>query len=257
MNKYDKTNIETMELLYGPGYLSMGGDAEVARIVAPVNVRGSCLLDVGCGMGGATITLSRDQGAEQVVGVDIDAGLLERANELVEAAGMADRVELMQVEPGPFAFADASFDIVYFTAVSCHIEDLSPFLHEIHRVVRPGGYVIGGEWFIQQDNAAYRAWDTMLRERGLNFYFVTRAQFIDAFESAGFDSVEFNDQSERTANLAAGYLAQSEGELRDTLVERMGQDGYRAHLEWTRIRAEGLRGGGSGYGHFVARRPLD
>ena len=257
MNKYDKTNVETMELLYGRGYLSMGGDAEVARIVSPINVRGSRLLDVGCGMGGAAITLVRDLGAEKVIGVDIDAGLLERAGELVDAAGLDDRIELIQVEPGPLAFADASFDIVYLTAVSCHLEDLAPFLREIHRVVRPGGYIVGGEWFIQQDNEAYRRWDDMLRERGLNFYFVTREQFIAPLVAAGFDHAEFNDQSERTAGLAAGYLERSQGELRDTFSERMGQEGYAAHLEWTRIRAEGLAHNGSGYGHFVARRPLD
>lgn len=256
-NRYDKSNIETMELLYGRGYLSMGGDAEVARIVAPINLRGSCLLDVGCGMGGAAITLARDHGADKVIGIDIDAGLLERAGELVEAAGLGDRVEVIQVEPGPLPFVSASFDIVYFTAVSCHIENLTPFLQEIRRVLRPGGYAVGGEWFIHQDNEAYRRWDKMLRDRGLNFYFLTRAQFIDAFEEAGYDSVEFDDQSGRTAELAAGYLAHTQGDLRETLVERMGQHGYAAHLEWTRIRAEGLARGGSGYGHFVARRPLD
>ena len=124
-------------------------------------------------------------------------------------------------------------------------------------MVRPGGYVVGGEWFIQQDNEAYRRWDEVLRRRGLNFYFVTRAQFIEAFEAVGFDNVEFDDQSTRTAELAAGYLELSREELRDTLTERMGQGGFDAHLEWTRIRAEGLALGGSGYGHFVARRPLD
>ena len=256
-NQYDQANIETMELLYGRGYLSMGGDSEVARIVAPINVRGSRLLDVGCGMGGAVITLARDHGAEQVVGIDIDSGLLGRAAELIEAAGLSDRIELIQVAPGPLIFANASFDIIYLTAVSCHIEDLVPFLREIRRVIRPGGYVVGGEWFLREDNEAYRRWEAMLRERGLHFYFVTRARFIDALGAAGFVNPAFDDQSARTAELAAGYLERSRGELRDTLIERMGQEGYAAHLEWTGVRAEGLTHGGSGYGHFFAARPLD
>ena len=37
-NQYTQRNIETMELLYGTGYLSMGGDDEVASIVAKVDV---------------------------------------------------------------------------------------------------------------------------------------------------------------------------------------------------------------------------
>ena len=40
-----------METLYGKGYLSMGGDDEVARIVSPVDLSGLKLLDLGCGIG--------------------------------------------------------------------------------------------------------------------------------------------------------------------------------------------------------------
>ena len=83
------------------------------------------------------------------------------------------------------------------------------------------------------------------------------ANTIEALEAAGFDKAEFKDQSRRTAALAEGYLERSQGELRETLDARMGEDGFAAHLEWTRVRAGGLADGGSGYGHFIARRPTD
>lgn len=244
-----------MEMLYGPGYLSMGGDEEVARIVSSLEVKDKSVLDIGCGMGGAAITLVRDHSATQVTGIDLDSGLLARAGELVDQAGLQDSIELLKIEPGPLPFGAAVFDLVYLTAVSCHIEDLVPFLEEIRRVIRPGGKLVGGEWFIQRENEAYRNWDDMLRERGLNFYFVTHAGFVEALVSAGYDRVAFIDQSARTAELASGYLARSQNELRDSLIERMGEVGFEAHLEWTRIRAEGLARSGSGYGHFVATNP--
>jgi 2-polyprenyl-3-methyl-5-hydroxy-6-metoxy-1,4-benzoquinol methylase len=50
-NQYNRRNIETMEMLYGTGYLSMGGDDEVANIVARVEVAGKDVLDIGCGLG--------------------------------------------------------------------------------------------------------------------------------------------------------------------------------------------------------------
>jgi 2-polyprenyl-3-methyl-5-hydroxy-6-metoxy-1,4-benzoquinol methylase len=56
-NQYNRRNIETMEMLYGTGYLSMGGDDEVANIVARVEVAGKDVLDIGCGLGGALIAL--------------------------------------------------------------------------------------------------------------------------------------------------------------------------------------------------------
>ena len=57
VNRYDPRNIETMELVYGTGYMSAGGDAEVARIVSGIKICDQQILDVGCGLGGAAISL--------------------------------------------------------------------------------------------------------------------------------------------------------------------------------------------------------
>lgn len=251
-NQYTQRNIETMELLYGTGYLSMGGDEEVASIVTPVDVAGKDVLDIGCGLGGALIALARNHAAGHVHGIDIDAGVLERATVLVNAAGLQDQISLTRFDPGPLPLADASFDLVLLTAVSCHIEDLVPFLSEIRRVIRPGGYLVGGEWFKRRDNEAYREWDELLRERGLNFYFVTSEELESAFTESGFEGTAIVDRSSAMAVLAQGYLNRVQQELQHRLLEVMGEDGYTALLEWTRIRANGLTQGGAGYGHFVA-----
>ena len=43
-NNYDKTNIATMEMIYGEGYLSAGGDEDVARILDGLDVSGKQVL---------------------------------------------------------------------------------------------------------------------------------------------------------------------------------------------------------------------
>ena len=58
VNRYDPRNIETMELVYGTGYMSAGGDAEVARILSGIKICDQQILDVGCGLGGASISVS-------------------------------------------------------------------------------------------------------------------------------------------------------------------------------------------------------
>ena len=251
-NQYTRRNIETMEMLYGTGYLSMGGDDEVANIVARVDVAGKDVLDIGCGLGGALIALTRDHHARHAHGIDIDAGVLERASALVSAAGLQERISLTRFEPGPLPLADANFDLVFLTAVSCHIQDLAPFFAEIRRVIRPGGQLVGGEWFRRLDNQAYREWDALLRERGLNFYFVTVDQFKAALLGSGFEEASIVDRSSAMASLAQGYLDRVQHELKDRLLDAMGEEEYSALLEWTRIRANGLARDGSGYGHFVA-----
>ena len=225
-NQYTRRNIETMEMLYGTGYLSMGGDNEVANIVARVDVAGKDVLDIGCGLGGALIALTRNHYARHAHGVDIDAGVLERANALVSTAGLQERISLTRFEPGPLPLADASFDLVFLTAVSCHIQDLAPFFTEIRRVIRPGGQLVGGEWFRHLDNQAYREWDELLRKRGLNFYFVTAEEFEASLLGSGFEVASLVDRSSAMAALAQGYLDRVQYELKDRLLDAMGKDDY-------------------------------
>ncbi|MCP4390257.1 MAG: SAM-dependent methyltransferase, partial [Gammaproteobacteria bacterium] len=75
-NQYSADNIETMELLYGTGYLSMGGDGEVGEIVSGIAVAGKEVLDIGCGLGGAVVALVSKHEAKHVLGIDIDDGVL-------------------------------------------------------------------------------------------------------------------------------------------------------------------------------------
>lgn len=241
-----------MEMFYGTGYLSMGGDEEVASIVARVAVEGKQVLDVGCGLGGAAIALASQHKAASVQGIDIDAGLLRRADALVKQGGLQHRISLTQFEPGPLPLPDAAFDLVFLTAVSCHIEELVPFLTEIKRVIRPGGCLVGGEWFKHCDNPAFRRWDDLLRERGLHFYFVTRDEFETALLESGFKQVSIANRNAEMTQLTQSYLERGASDLRQTLVESMGDQGYTHFMEWTRIRADGLALGGSGYGHFTA-----
>lgn len=254
-NRYNLSNINTMELVYGTGYLSMGGDEEVANIISMVEVKGKDILDVGCGLGGAAIALVGNHGAKSVQGIDIDIGVLLRATELVNQAGMQDRITLNQFDPGPLPLADNSCDLVFLTAVSCHVEDLEPFFTEILRVIRPGGSLVGGEWFKEADNDVYREWDELLRTRGLNFYFVTRSEFKRALTHSGFEKVSIANRNIPMLKLSQSYLQKSETELKPVLLDTMGEEGYESLVQWTRVRAKGLAGGGSGYGHFVACKP--
>ena len=254
VNRYDSRNIETMELVYGTGYMSAGGDAEVARIVSGIKICDQQILDVGCGLGGAAISLAKNHHARHVDAVDIDDDLIKRASELIETANLNDRITLKQINGGPLPYASNQFDVVYLTATSCHLQDLDGLFSEIYRVLRYGGWLVGGEWFKAANNIAYRDWDSLLRERGLNFYFVYRSCFEETLSKSGFGSVSVTDRTQATTDLARGYLERVKTELKDTLRTRLGNKELEAFLSWTRGRYEAFARGGMAYGHFRARK---
>ncbi|MFV2031645.1 MAG: class I SAM-dependent methyltransferase, partial [Gammaproteobacteria bacterium] len=240
--------------VYGAGYLSMGGDEEVGRIVSVAPVEDKHVLDLGCGLGGAAVCLARKHGVKRVQGVDIDAELLARARDLVRQSGLEDRISLSHIEPGALPFESACFDLVYVTAVTCHVPQLAPFLREIERVLRPGGYLVGGEWFKASDNAAFVQWDNMLRERGLNFYFVARDSFKQSLTNSGFIEISMLDRTQATTDNARHCLTRVEIELQEQMLETMGESGYAGFRAWAESRLIGLAEGGMHYGHFCAMK---
>jgi len=253
-NLYDQRNIDTLELVYGRGYLSAGGDEEVARVLAEFDLNGRRILDLGCGLGGASVCMTRDLGAPDVVGFDIDEVVLERARLLVEENHVEDRVRLIHGEPGPLQFPDESFDIVYMTAVACHMNELEEFFRGIVRVIRPGGWLLGSDWILRQKNQAFHDWDKLLRERGLNFYFVDQSDFSTALKSAGLEQIRFNDRTRAFTDFSAVSSERVATELKPGLLSSLGEEGYQDIKDWTDVRYAGLNQGGMLYQQFYAQK---
>jgi ubiquinone/menaquinone biosynthesis C-methylase UbiE len=97
------------------------------------------LLDLGCGAG-PVITPLRELGYS-CVGLDYSAEMLGFARQRMERAGVAsDR--LLRGDSTRLPFPDAAFDGVICLGVISYIDDYTPVLEEIFRILRPGGTAI-------------------------------------------------------------------------------------------------------------------
>ena len=65
--------------------------------------------DIGCGIGGPAFEMAQTFNAE-VVGIDLEAPLIERAVNAAERKSLSDRCTFETVEAGPLTFADESFE---------------------------------------------------------------------------------------------------------------------------------------------------
>ena len=256
--QYSDAVIEGMEKLFGEGFLSPGGAGEVHEMLDGVALAGRDVLDLGCGIGGALLMLARDYGAGHVTGVDVEADSIARTAAKVAAAGLADRVTLIKVEPGPIPLADASVDLVFCKDVACHMADKAPFFAEAFRVLRPGGQFLCTDFLAHPDSPGaphLHGYVAKIADYGLTFWFEPVAVYADGLAAAGFDPVERRDNSATTTRATRRETEYLAGPESAGLKRALGDEMFAIRIEASGIRLKALESGGLGHGHFRARRP--
>ena len=137
----------------GPSYdrwsrlLSLGQDPRWRRFLVSRVEPGpdGSVLDVATGTAAVAIELVRQEGC-RVVGLDQSAGMLAGARARIDAAGLSDRITLVEGSAERLPFPDGAFDALTFTYLIRYVEDPAVTLAELARVVRPGGVVAGLEF---------------------------------------------------------------------------------------------------------------
>ncbi|MGI9431401.1 MAG: class I SAM-dependent methyltransferase, partial [Myxococcota bacterium] len=96
------------------------------------------VLDVGCGLGGASRFAAQSYGC-RVTGVDLTPEYVETGNVLCTWVGLDHRVTLEQGDATTTGFSAGMFDKAFMLHVGMNIADKSALASELHRVLAPGG----------------------------------------------------------------------------------------------------------------------
>lgn len=166
------------------------------------------ILDVGSGIGGPARYFAHRFGC-RVTGIDLTAEFCETARILTRAVGLADSVRFEQGNAVAMPFPDASFDGAYSMNVSMNIADKAGLYREIHRVLKPGAWLVLCE--IAQGPGGAPTYPTPWAKTAETSFLTTPAQTRQALEGAGFAIVKARE----TAKEAAAFGARSRA-----LVER-------------------------------------
>jgi len=98
------------------------------------DVRGLRVLDLGCGFGWFC-RWARDQGATDVLGIDVSEKMLARAkSETADASITYLKADMEHLELSP-----ASLDLIYSSLALHYVEGLNELLAQVHRALVPGG----------------------------------------------------------------------------------------------------------------------
>jgi ubiquinone/menaquinone biosynthesis C-methylase UbiE len=110
-------------------------EAYLAEVELPAS---ALVLDVGCGTGAVARALAQRPNVREVVGIDPSPVFIEKAREYASGVpGLSFHIG----DARAIQYPDASFDLVVFHTVLCHVPEPERALREAHRVLCPGGWL--------------------------------------------------------------------------------------------------------------------
>ena len=221
-DEYDDNMITMLSLIWGEGYMAPGGPGNVARMLRGIDTQGKRILDIGCGVGGPAFEMARTFGAE-VVGIDLEAPLIARAEEAAERHGLADQCTFQTVDIGPLAFADQSFDIVVTAGAITQTKDKRAIFKDCFRVLRPGGHLSCYDWTKSEGDYS----DDMLhwfKVEGLTYALEMLDDYAEHFRRSGYVDITIEDASDWYRREARKEYKLIQEELYPRMVELLGQD---------------------------------
>ena len=116
----------------------LAGAAEwpALRAMLP-NMRNLKIVDLGCGFGWFC-RWAREQGAAQVLGLDVSENMLARAKAAtLDAAITYERADMERLD-----LPEANFDLAYSSLALHYIEDVAELLANVYRALVPGGHLV-------------------------------------------------------------------------------------------------------------------
>ena len=202
--------------------MAPGGSGNVRKMLDGLQPGGKRILDIGCGIGGPAFEMASTHKAD-VVGIDLEMPLIERAQKRAAESGRADHCEFRHVELGSLPFDDESFDIVTSAGAVTQTEDKLAMFAEIRRVLKPSGWFSCYEWM--KSDADYsddmRYWFKM---EGLTYAMQTLESYGEQISATGFRNVHTEDATTWYQREARREYDLIRGDLYDTVVDALGKE---------------------------------
>ncbi len=171
-------------------------DSEVQGMDILSKIQSPSVLDIGCGTGRTAIKIAKSLPKEgHLNGIDIynvnaiSGNSLATVNRNTELEGVNDKTTFQYGSATEIPFEDNKFHIVNLSSVLHEVhnyEDKERAMKEIHRVLKPKGFIFIGEW-------NRYSWQLILYSGILCIVFQRRKYWNDLIRKQGFTILKYEN----------------------------------------------------------------
>jgi ubiquinone/menaquinone biosynthesis C-methylase UbiE len=162
-----------------------GGREATIEFAAQMDLApGMHLLDIGCGIGGASRFVAETYGC-RVTGIDLTEDFVRTADALARRVGLQARVSYRQGSALALPFPPATFDGAYMMHVGMNIEDKPALFRQVHGVLKAGG--VFAIYDVLQIGVGALSFPLPCADTAETCFVATPTDYRRALEGAGFE----------------------------------------------------------------------
>lgn len=159
------------------------------------------VLDVGCGIGGASRFLARAMADAHVTGITLSPVQAARAVQLNTEAQLSERVSVAVQDVNSMSFPDDHFGLVWSLESAEHMPDKTRFIQSCSRVLQPGRPLVMLAWCIRESTPPLSPAERLSIRGIMQEYCLPRvappSEYVTEMLRAGLRHVRYDDWTDR------------------------------------------------------------
>lgn len=170
-----------------------GRDATEHAVAQMALCEGQCVLDIGCGIGGAARYIATRTGC-RVTGIDLTPEYISVARTLTQLTGLDGSVSFEVGSALAMPFEAAAFDAAITLHVAMNIRERDALYHEMARVLKPGAtlYIFD----VMKKNDAALTFPVPWATSGETSHLTTPEEMRTLLDDAGFSVAATTDRTD-------------------------------------------------------------